>query len=295
MIKRKLCGVLSSRATLPGLPLFTSSRIEIGNHNRFFSTMKQQLPQVVRHESKANDPLFPNCEYMELPSALTLLSTTSDVNIAQSYSTQRESSGENLRSDGERLAHETFPFTRDISFPISFSEYIQQMMDYISQQESSSNDTGKDGDQGSWMIIRKSRSMEEKWDCYCDRRTKQIYFARSWTGDLKYRVRFDVVQDRIVLLDFDIYSTNSKMPDMTKEQIEFGARVCEWLVGNTFLGVLYYPLWLPQVPQWDNDAMLAVWMFSQCGNQGLFAAEKPFSQTTDWIIDRLRPKPTESS
>jgi hypothetical protein len=104
--------------------------------------------------------------------AATMISTTESAEIAKKYNEER-------RTDGAALQNQTFNPALRVSCHLAYG---------ITQRAA-------DGP------IFKSRAMEEKWDIYLygDR----LYFCRSWTGELNYRVTVDCEPPELKILQIE--------------------------------------------------------------------------------------------
>ena len=72
----------------------------------------------------------------------------------------------------------------------------------------------------------KAAAMEDKWDVYLYR--PHLYFARSWTGTLIYRVTVDLPPDLIVV---------SAIEGSVEEDPHFSLRVVDYLIRSHLLGM----------------------------------------------------------
>lgn len=176
-------------------------------------------------------------------SASSMVSTTSHPEIAKKYVSLRDSTGEELRKE---------VFKPALSFPCNLTYDVEGR--------------APDGP------VFKSQVMEEKWDVYLY--DDQLYFCRSWQGELMYRVKVQCEPQvlKVVLIEGS-HKTNEKM---TLRDVDF-------LMKSHVLGsIALHPL--PREVGRDPQK-LAVYSFAAYGCLGMYGT---FEETvgTPYYWDR---------
>jgi hypothetical protein len=162
--------------------------------------------------------------------ATSMLSTTSDPQIAQRYCTLRDSSGEEFRGKSPRDGRKVFC---NLTYPVSQAP-----------------------DQGP---LFKAQQMEDKWDIYFY--DTYLYFTRSWTGDLVFlaEIRFAEGQARITLVE-------TRWKD---DEDQFVVQQVDFLVKSHLLGLVsLHPL--PKSRRMDSLEVLTAFSFARFGRRGLY-------------------------
>ena len=171
----------------------------------------------------------------------SISSLTDDASVALSFSALRASLGEEHRG---RSPSNAVTIQCDLSFP------------YDGQH--------KDGP------LFKAQQMEEKWDIYLY--DSQLYFARSWTGDLVFlaNAAFNENRVRVNSILATSHATSSA---------EYVIGTVDYLM-KSHLYRLPVPHPLPEGFSSDPDA-IACWSFNAYGRYGAFASHQDTTHVTD--------------
>ncbi len=168
----------------------------------------------------------------------SMLAVTQDSTVAESYATLRGSSGEQYRG---RAPEDSRACDCDLHYPHK-------------------GDT-RDGP------IFKAEAMEDKWDIYLY--DGDLYFARSWTGELEYRAHIVFHDDGATVVGVDARRT------LVESDPAYPIAAVDYLI-RSHLYRLAVPHPLPKSVGQDPRE-LALFSFSQYGRFGLFGT---FAYTT---------------
>ena len=103
--------------------------------------------------------------------------------------------------------------------------------------------------------------MEDKWDIYLF--DGNLYFARSWTGDLVYKARLTFEHSNAVVTKI----SGQREPGTSEDP----AAVVDFLIKSHVCGLAAsHPL--PEAAETPTD-QLAMWSFACYGRRGLFGAK----------------------
>lgn len=165
----------------------------------------------------------------------TMVATTSDKKVAEKYNSLRNSIGEEYKG-------KTIPNSSKSTIKLEYPH----------------NGTELKG------IAFKAESMDCKWDIYVY--DNFFYFTRSWTGDLVYKVKAEILKDKIKLVEIE---HNDEINSVEAENnVHF--LIMTHAVGQPF------PHTVPK--DMINEKDIAIWSFGQFGNRACYA-------TYDNIID----------
>ena len=165
----------------------------------------------------------------------SMISATADQRLAEMFSTLRSSTGTQYRDQAVPRAQ---VLECDLRYPY--------------------DGTIPDGS------VFKAVEMEDKWDIYLY--SPHLYFARSWSGDLTYRVTLSGEPGCIHVTRFE--SPRTQDP-------EFARRVIDYLIKSHILGVLV-PHPLPAMLPMEAEPIAAL-SFSLFGRRCYYGS---FSDTT---------------
>ena len=110
--------------------------------------------------------------------------------------------------------------------------------------------------------------MEEKWDIYLF--NGDLYFARSWGGDLVYKASVKFEQSRIVVTKI--------LAQREGGTSENSVAVVDFLIKSHVYGVVA-PHPLPDTPGMP-PSQLAAWSFARYGRRGLFGTRSDVTHFT---------------
>lgn len=122
-------------------------------------------------------------------------------------------------------------------------------------------------------VVFKSEVMEIKWDIYIYDST--FLFARSWTGDLHYRVPVSESDESLEISEIECYS----------EEAELAAATVYFLLISHAMG-RPFPHQNPRAMQPSDLREIIPWSFSQFGRMGCFPTDEDI---TNIPLDRVHP------
>jgi len=192
---------------------------------------------TVRWVSASDNPL--GVDLLDCRSfSQSMLAVTKDPKIAESYATLRGSSGEHYRG---RTPEDSKTCDCDLRYPHQ-------------------GDT-RDGP------IFKAEVMEDKWDIYLY--DGDLYFARSWTGELEYRAKIVIREDGAHVIAVTARAA------LDEADPSYSVAVVDYLI-RSHLYRLPVPHPLPESIGKD-PRQLALFSFSRYGRHGRFGT---FADTT---------------
>jgi len=171
--------------------------------------------------------------------AYSLMAVTRDQEIATKFVNLRGSTGDELRANDPKNA-----------------------VSVASNLEYAYNGKVDDGP------ICKAAEMEHKWDVYLY--DDVLYFSRSWTGELEYRLKiaFDSTYFRVVSI--------AGPGEIMREDPTYAIAVVDFLIrSHLYAEAIPHPY--PRDMEGSDEASLALFSFSQYGRYGLYGT---FADTT---------------
>jgi len=180
------------------------------------------------NETPFNMKLFDCREY-----ALHMVSSTGDKNIIEKY-IQMQS------SDGKEYIKENFKEAIRIKCNVDFPFPDTDLPD---------------------GILFRSSMMEEKWNIY--KYGNQLYFVRSWTGELRYITDYEKKEEGFVIREIAM-----DKDDFKEENIAFYVDEVHYLLISHVMGYLI-PHPLPNDVK-DSPEEILKFSFSEFGNRGYF-------------------------
>jgi hypothetical protein len=173
------------------------------------------------------------------PTACSLLAVTRDQEIATKFVSLRQSNGDSLRTTDPKNA-----------------------VSVASNLEYAYNGKLENGP------ICKAAEMEYKWDVHLY--DDVLYFSRSWTGDLEYRLKivFDSTCFRVVSI--------AGPGEIMREDPTYAIAVVDFLIrSHVYHEPIPHPY--PRAMEGSNESSLSLFSFSQYGRHGLYGT---FADTT---------------
>ena len=185
-------------------------------------------PSLTWHEPGPDNPFgirLLDCR----PFTWNLVSTTQDPEIATRYSSLRENDGRDLIG---RTIHDSVRVAASLTFPHNGAELLG--------------------------IASKSDSMEVKWDTYFY--DSAFLFARSWTGELRYRAAAVVGPSDIRISEIEC----------CPEDAELAASAVYFLLATHAMGRVL-PHQIPRDMEGEDPMTIAQWSFAQYGKLACYA------------------------
>jgi len=164
---------------------------------------------------------------------LNIVATTSEKSIAENYTASRSDNGEQYI---DQEITEAKRFASNIRYP--------------------HNGEKLEG------IVSKSDSMDVKWDIYAY--GEWIYFVRSWTSDLVYKVHYENTGSELVL-DY-IVTAIDEGEDLALHEQNIHSMMLTHVLGRV------WPYTIPKEFQSDSGKKIALYLFSQFGCKATIAS-----------------------